>query len=278
MNGTVVAIIVMFLLMWGCATCMTPRRQATTTSTDTTINVISSASDGLDLKALGQLVSEVSSAEDLERKINKPNSINNLDLDDDGQVDFISVTEYGNKTDEFGFSLTAEPAKGEVQEVATIEVIKEEQRATLQVHGNQHIYGSGHHYSAGYTIGGLLLMSYLLRPHPFYMPTYGFGRYPGYYSSYSTVHRGSYQSRVSGMGSSVSRASASNVKSTSITNPNKGKVAQSGIKKSLAKPTASQKSFQARNASKSVGKGGFGKSGKTVRGRSSSRSSGSRGK
>ncbi len=277
MNGTVVAIIVMFLLMWGCATCVTPSKKVSSTSTETT-TVISSAADGLDLKALGEVVGNVSSAEELEREINKPNGINNMDLNDDGQVDFISVTEYGNEQGEHGFSLTTEPAKGEVQEVANIEIIKEQEQARVQVRGNQQIYGSGHNYGMVYGLGGFLLASYLFRPHPYYMPPYGYGSYPGYYSTYSTVPHRSYRGRVGGMGSSASRMPAGSLKSTSLNNPNQGKVAQTGIKKSLANPTASQKSFYTRNASKSVGKGGFGRSGNTVRGKSSSRSFGSRGK
>ena len=280
MNGTVVSIVVLFLLMWGCVTCSS--RQATNTETDTTINVVATAADGLDLKALGALVKNVSSAEELEKELNKTGGINNLDLNEDDQVDFITVTEYGNGEDEFGFSLTVEPEKGEVQEVANIEVIREktQEQAVVQVHGNEQIYGHGHHYSATHAIGGILLMAYLLRPHPFWAPTYGWGYYPGYYSPYRTVTRTVYANNVRSVARNSTMSRVSQPKSTSINNPNKGKVANSGVKRSLANPTATQKAFQVRNPSKAVKSGGFGRSqgGNTVRSKSSSRSFGGRGK
>jgi len=60
--------------------------------------------------------------EHLEKLINdKDTGVNNLDLDEDGKVDYIKVTEYGNDNSK-GFSLTVEPSKGEEQEVATARI------------------------------------------------------------------------------------------------------------------------------------------------------------
>ena len=165
MNGTVISILVFFLLMWGCVTCNTKSNTSrAATGTDTTINVLSTASDGLDLKALGAVVKTVKNAEELEKKLNEAGGINNMDLNDDGKADYIKVSEYGNDTDEFGFSLTIEPVEGEVQEIATIEIFKEETEAKVQVNGNQQVYGPGQNFGFVSTVGSMLLLGYLLVP------------------------------------------------------------------------------------------------------------------
>src|SRR6478609_166449 len=49
--------------------------------------------DNLDLQSLGELVKQSGNAQDIENKLNSDGSINNLDLDGDGQVDYIKVNE-----------------------------------------------------------------------------------------------------------------------------------------------------------------------------------------
>ena len=82
-----------------------------------------SAADGLDLKAVGALVPKVRNAKELEEKLNAPGGINNLDLNQDGKVDYIKVSEFGDDKVK-GFSLTTEPVAGEIQEIASIEIQK----------------------------------------------------------------------------------------------------------------------------------------------------------
>lgn len=92
------------------------------------------ASEGLDLKAVGALLKKADTAEEFEQLLNSPaEGVNNLDLDQDGKVDYIRVTEYGNDKVK-GFSLTTQPASGETQELATIEVEKvDDQQANMQI-------------------------------------------------------------------------------------------------------------------------------------------------
>ena len=91
---------------------------------DVNVQTLVAANEGLDLTAVGELLKKAKTAEELEELLNSPaQGINNLDLNGDNKVDYISVTEYGN--DEVkGFSLTTQPAEGETQEIATIEVEK----------------------------------------------------------------------------------------------------------------------------------------------------------
>jgi hypothetical protein len=273
------AIVIGLLIIWAyfsCAGAKYKTPEPTDGGTDTTVYV--EAADGLDLEALTALVKEVESAEDLERKLNEPggaNNINNMDLNEDGHVDFIKVTEYGEKSaGEYGFSLTTEPAEGEVQEIATIEISKKGEDAEVQVAGDPTIYGHNHVYHSHYPIGSLLLWSYLIRPHPFYYSPFGWGYHPGYYGYYSPVGRSAYINRTRTITRNAGVTRASTARSTGIKSPNSGKVANKGIVKSLKNPTTSQKAFSARNPSKAVASGGFGRNSRSGNSRSGSTSRG----
>jgi hypothetical protein len=274
-------ILVGVLIIWAYFSCAGAKYKTPKVSnygTDTTVYV--NAADGLDLEALTAMVKEVKSAEDLEKKLNASGGINNLDLNEDDKVDYIKVTEYGDKNaNEYGFSLTTEPAEGEVQEIATIEVVKTGDKAQVQVAGSQNIYGSNHVYHNHFPLGSFLLWSYLISPHPYYYSPWGWGRYPGWYSYYGPVGRSVYSTRTRTItrNTGVTRGTGSAARSANIKSPNSGKTASKGVVKSLKNPTASQKSFQARNPSKSVRSGGFGRSGSSRSG-STSRGFGGRGK
>jgi hypothetical protein len=219
------------------------------------------AADGLDLKAVGELVKEVKSAEEFEKRINEPNGVNNLDLNQDGKVDFISVTEYGNEQAK-GFSLTVQPARGETQEIATIEIEKKGEQAQVDVRGNEQVYGQHHHYHYGMSPGSLLLMAYLFRPHPFYVSPFHFGYYPPYYGlGYGRVGGATYQTRTRTItqNSTAQRApqGATASRKSALTSPNQGKTASRGIKNSLRNPSKSQRAFRAQ-AHKPTTTRGFG--------------------
>jgi len=239
------------------------------------VQTIVPAAEGLDLKAVGELLKKADDAKSFEKLLNsKDEGINNLDLNEDGNVDYIFVTEYGNEKVK-GFSLTVEPTPGETQEVATIEVEKTaDGQADVQVQGNEQIYGTNHYYHSHFGLTDFLIMSYLFRPHSYYASPWHYGAYPGYYNRYSTVAPSGYNSRVRNMGSGF-RSTSSPVIQSSVNSPNSGKTAQS-IRAPLKNPTSSQKAFQARNPSKQVRSGGFGRRSTTrspsVRSSSSSRS------
>lgn len=286
-----------FFLIWAFFTCGSSDSTPDTSSStgeDMTVIADKAASEGLDLELLLPLVREAKDAEDLERRLNEKDGINNLDLNADGKVDFIKVTEFGNK-EAYGFSLTTQPEESQEQEIATIEIKREDdEKASVQVSGNQQIYGQNHYHTATFPSAGWFLLGYLLAPHPPYYSPFYWGYYPSYwspwyprpYASYSTYSR-NYSSSfwTSGNHSTYGGLRRSYTPmNTGITSPNAGKAANSGIRQSLANPTQSQKSFQARAASKSVASGGFGRSSssstgsRSTGGRSSSRGFGGSGK
>ncbi len=215
--------------------------------------------DGLDLATIGSLLKKAENAAELERLLNDKNTgINNLDLNEDGKVDYIKVTEYGNEQSK-GFSLTVEPVAGETQEVATIDIEKSgKDQAVVEVKGNEQIYGQNHYYRSSFGITDMLFMYWLFRPHPFYMSPYGYGHYPGSYRPYNTVSQTNYRQNTASK-RDLKSASSSSMKGKA-TSPNAGKSAAKGIKTPLKKPSSSQKSFQKRNPSKQMSKRAFGRS------------------
>lgn len=222
------------------------------------------ADKGLDLRAVGEVLKKVSTAEEFEKLLNDSDSgVNNLDLNADGKVDYISVTEFGDAQVK-GFSLTTEVVKGEVQELATIKIQKTgDNEADVEYHGSPTVYGHNHYYRSHWSpgLGTGLMIGYLFASHrPYYSP-WGFGHYPGYYRSYGAVPYNSYRGRWS-QTSSYQSAGSSKF-GGGVRSPNSGKNA-TGVKARLKNPSTAQRSFQARQAVKQRRSGGFG------RGRSSS--------
>ena len=235
------------------------------------------AGEGLDLKALTTVAKEVRGGQELERKLNVEGGVNNLDLNGDEKVDYLFVKEFGDpEQGKIGFSITAEPAKGEVQEIAEVTVEQNGDRAEIQVVGNEQIYGSQAIYNdwtkvereaqpAAQTAqggAGYPMYSSFFYPRPLYFSPFGFGYYPPFFSPFSMMAMGMYGSRMGGYHTSTVQRGANShqAKSTkAISNPDKGKTASKGIKRSLKKPTSSQRAFKSANA-KTGRSGGFGKS------------------
>lgn len=235
------------------------------------VTVTSEAADGLDLKAVTALLKDVKDAEDLEERINSGDPrICNLDLNEDDVVDYVKVSEY-SAGEIRGFSLTTDLGPDDVQELATIEVTKNGDSHKAQTHGNSQIYGSNHYYHRSYGVGDVILMSYLFSSHRPYRSGWGYGNYPSNYNRSAPVARDSYRSRMGTMNTGSVATSKAPAFKGSGASPNKSRTS-SKIKAPLRNPTASQKSFQARNPSKALRSGGFGSRSGSGSFRSSSRS------
>lgn len=247
-------------------------------SYDVNVQTLVPARDGLDLKAVGTLLKKAKTAEEFEKLLNDPvQGVNNLDLNGDGKVDYINVTEYGDDKVK-GFSLSTQPVKGETQELATIQVEKvSDKQANVQVNGNEQIYGQNHSYRSHMGIGEMLMFAYIFRPHSYYRSPWHYGAYPSYYRPYGSVPYSSYSNRTRGMyNRGAYTAGRGSGFSSSVKSPNAGKSA-SNIRAPLSRPTKSQKSFQTRSANASRRSGGFGRSrSSSTRRGASSRSGGFR--
>ncbi len=231
----------------------------------------SQAAEGLDLAALTGLTKEVRSGQELERRLNEPGGVNNLDLNADGKTDYIQVKEFGDLNQKIGYSLTTEPEKGEVQEIAEVTVEQNGDKAEIQVVGNETIYGTGAIYNDWAPVerkeqpqysgaqAPPVYSSYFY-PRPLWFSPFHYGLYPPYFSFFPIVGMSMYSSRTLVHTQQVNRGANrfQQQSNKSINNPNKGKTANRGIRRSLKKPTKTQRQFQRANRSK-VRSGGFGR-------------------
>lgn len=276
MKKFIFAIIASVVLLLGCDSNQNGNVYVNTPNEDVYVTpTASNLGDNLNLQALGELVKTAQNAQDLENKLNTAGSINNLDLDGDGKVDYIKVTEYGSGTTK-GFSFTVDLANGQSQEIATVEVQQgQNNQAALNINGNQNIYGNNYSYSSNYSMSDLLIMHYLFSPHGFYISPYHYGYYPSYYHSYGMVSRGAYGGRVSSYTKTTKITKSSTPRTSTVKSPNSNLSSTSvnARAKSLAAPTKSQKSFSTTSSSASKpSTRGFG-NGSSSRSSSSSTSS-----
>ena len=214
---------------------------------------VANLGDNLNLQALGELVKNSTSAQDIEDKLNQNGSINNLDLNNDGSVDYIKVTEYGSGNQR-GFSFTVDVASGQTQEIATIEVARGSNNAQMNIQGNQQLYGNNGYYQSHYSLTDLMIMHYLFAPHrPYYSP-YHYGYYPSYYHSYRSRPYSSYRSSVARTTTrtTITRTTRPSTTSRTISSPNANKSASSvtARAKTLSAPRTSQKSFATTSAAR----------------------------
>ena len=230
------------------------------------------AADGFDLRSLTSLVKEVRSGQELERRLNEKGGINNIDLDGNGKTDYLFVREFGDVKNKIGYSMTVEPQKGEVQEVATATVEKNADRAEIQVVGNEQIYGQDAIFNDWTQIERETLPeqkganqapmyhSYFY-PRPLWISPFFFGFYPPFYSPFGIVGRTTYMTQVNRYRSSGVQSGRNSYQRSSknqIQSPNKGKTANRGITRSLKNPTSTQKQFQT-TRNRNVKSGGFGR-------------------
>jgi len=103
------------------------------------------AGDNLDLNAVMELFKDSKSIEEFEQELNsEKNGINNLDLNDDGFVDYIRVIDYSNGN-VHAITLQVPYSETESQDVAVIEIEKTgDEEAIAQIIGNEDLYGSNY--------------------------------------------------------------------------------------------------------------------------------------
>ncbi len=222
----------------------------------------SEAAEGLDLRVVGELFREARNTEDFERSLNDPKTgINNLDLDDNGEVDYIRVLEEA-ADDTRVLVLQVALSESEYQDVATVEIEKSgKEQYEVQLHGNEQIYGVNYYVRpVGVTFATAAIIGWMYRPlyRPWRSPYY-FGYYPSYWRPFRTVHIDVYRTRTVHIHSKVNyrvvRTSAVPSARRVYVQPKSSVL----VKKSLRNPTASQKEFQARHSRKTVKSGGFSK-------------------
>lgn len=101
------------------------------------------AGDNLDLQGVLQLFEKSSSVEDFENRLNEENNeVNNLDLNEDGFVDYIRVIDYSDN-EVHSLTLQVPYSDDEAQDVAVILIENQgDENTVLQIIGDEDLYGS----------------------------------------------------------------------------------------------------------------------------------------
>ncbi|HMB62212.1 MAG TPA: hypothetical protein VKN36_04005, partial [Eudoraea sp.] len=164
----------------------------------TTVNAASvEISKNLDLEAVASLFGDAKDLEEFEYKLNDPEAqISNLDLNEDGQVDYLRVVEIAEE-DTHLIALQSVLGEDIYQDVATIEVEKDDQGIPrVQVVGDVYLYGPGY----------IIVPDYVHRPvmfsvfwRPFYRPyrsVFYWGYYPGHFHYWKPLPPHAYKKQI----------------------------------------------------------------------------------
>lgn len=138
-------------------------------------------SDNLDLRAVASIFGESKNLEDFEFRLNDPSlQISNLDLNNDNQIDYLRVIESVEQTTHLVI-IQAVLGRDLFQDVATIEVEKDQRNRTVQVQvvGDVFLYGSNYIYEPVYTINPIIYTH-------FWGPRYVVWASPWYWNYYPT--------------------------------------------------------------------------------------------
>lgn len=142
-------------------------------------------SDNLDLEAVASMFGDASNLEDFERNLNDPEvQISNLDLNEDGYVDYLRVVESLEEGTHL-ILVQAVLAKDIYQDVATIDVEKRGNDVVVQVVGNSYIYGTNYIIEPVY-VSRPVIYSYFWGPrYVRWVSPYYYGYYPVYYNRWA---------------------------------------------------------------------------------------------
>lgn len=161
------------------------------------------AKDNLDLQRIAPLLEEADDPQEFEYLLNKDDGINNLDLNGDGYVDYISVAEYEDPdTGARGFSLFDKFGVDDIQEIATIIFDRDRPNrrgARVYIDGNDQIYGEDYFYERDWLDKSMDIANYLFgdrRDDDYYESPYYYDRYPDDYTVYRVVETPVYRTRV----------------------------------------------------------------------------------
>ena len=220
----------------------------------------SDISENLDLEAVASVFGEAENLEDFEKRLNDPETqISNLDLNEDGEVDYLRVVE-SSKDETHLVTIQAVIEKDKYQDVAVIDVEKDtEGESQVQVVGDVYMYGPDYIITPVYVHPPVVVVWFW---GPYYNPwrsPYYYGYYPPYYRPWRPYPAPRYRTNVNvhvNVNNSYSRTTVRK-SNTSVELQNKSRKNDFGSKnpdKSYAKRNEGSKSKQDLNNTKGTEK------------------------
>lgn len=261
---TVTAFIIIGLFLTACnsgqqqQTAIAPENEANPTFEDYW------AKDNFDLQRAGDLLEKSDSPEEFERYLNDDDyGVNNLDLNDDGYADYISVEEFDDRDDNTrGLSLFSRFGPSIGQEIAQIFFYRDRPDypgARIYLRGDDRIYGDNAYYETNWLDRSLQIASFLFGGHDPYRSPYYYDNYPSWYSPYEIVETPVYRTRLVELYPQPLFVYTNGVpvyfEKIKIKSPNNG-LHLGQIKARLAKPTKEQMDFYKNNPRKYIAKAG----------------------
>jgi len=212
------------------------------------------AADGLNLHAVIGIIQRAQDAEDLEKHLNQPQGVNNLNLNGDGHINFIHVHEY-QEPNLRGYSLTVRMDDDSIQEIADIKIKQDTLGFYIQIHGNPQIYGSNYFVTSrvGHnTRVPFLMWAFVPRPTMYVTPSYRRGYYPSWYLAPTVVPIVQYRTVTKTVVQKVVvREVEKPVITSTVASPHAGKSSPI-IVAPLKEPTQTQKQFLERPETKQI--------------------------
>ncbi len=183
-------LIMLFILCWS-----VPLTYAQDTTSVTAAS--EEISENLDLEAVASVFGESKDLEEFEKKLNDPKTqISNLDLNDDGEVDYLRVLET-TKGETHLIAVQAMVEKDQYQDVATIEVEKDSKGETqVQVVGDVYMYGPNYIIEPVYVHPPVVITIFWMPYYHPYRSPYYYGYYPPYYNPWRPYPPHRYQTNV----------------------------------------------------------------------------------
>lgn len=215
------------------------------------------AKDNLDLQRVGSLLERSNSPQEFEAYLNEDDGLNNLDLNGDGYVDYLSVDEYQDRgPNERGLSIFSRFGPDIIQEIANIVFYREDQNwqgARILLSGNEQIYGDNNYYETNWADRSIGLVTSLFgNRDQYYRSPYYYDNYPDGYDVYQVVETPVYRSRIERLYAApvfVYTTSPTFINQVKIKSPHNGKWMDK-VHAKLAKPTKEQTEFKKNNPNK----------------------------
>lgn len=159
------------------------------------------ARENLDLQRVGNLLEKSETAEEFEYLLNSDEGINNLDLNGDGYVDYMSVAEYDDRDDnQRGFTIFDRFGPNEIQQIASIIFNRDSfdnPGARILLQGNEQIYGDNNNYETNWLDRVLPIAQYVFgNRDTTYESPYYYQNYPDNYEPYQVVETPVYRTRI----------------------------------------------------------------------------------
>ena len=144
-------------------------------------------SDNLDLKAIGIIFGKAKNLEEFEEMINDwRNPISNLDLNYDGEVDYLRVLESSEGKTHI-IVIQAVLAPDIYQDVATLIATKKKNKPVVQIIGDPYIYGVNYIVEPVYIYTPVIYSWFWGPAYVRWYSPYYWGYYPVYYRNYYCV-------------------------------------------------------------------------------------------